>query len=204
MNGWPFLGATTLASLLAFAAVVSIEGTEEAGLRTLVRVTVRISFVYFLLVYSASSLRRLFPNAATRFLLRNRRQLGLSFFVAHMLHLDAIWLLSLLLGDAFQTDLVAVLFGGWVYLLATAMAITSTDRTAAWLGPRRWNALHKAGLHTLWITFVYQWVGKASENAAYVPVVVLTFVALGVRLAARRRQPKTGDAIATPGVRAAS
>lgn len=187
MRGFRIVAVATLVLLAHFGTVVSLYGTGEEGLRVLVRATARISFLFFLPVYIASSARRLWPTPTTRFLLRNRRYLGLSFFVAHLLHLDAILLLDTLLGDAFRIDPLTLVGGGMAYVLVTAMALTSSDRAVRWLGPRRWSRLHRFGLHYIWAIWALDWTAKAVfAGPAYALPAILAFGALGVRIAARR------------------
>ena len=195
MNGPRLVGVATLGLLGLFASVLATQGSDEAGLRALVRVTARASFLIFIAVYAASSWRRVFPGAASHWLLRNRRYLGLSFAVAHLLHLDAIWLLSLLLGDAFRVDPITGIFGGIAYALIGAMALTSSDRAVAWLGPRRWNALHRLGIHWIWGVFAFDWTLSCFESLAYLPLAALSYGALGLRLAARRARARAGSPV---------
>ena len=72
MNGrrLVFTGCLLLTTL--FLVALSGLGTEEPGLSALVRWTARVSFALFLPVYAASSLQRLWPGAASHWLLRNR------------------------------------------------------------------------------------------------------------------------------------
>ena len=117
----------------------------------------------------------------------------MSFAWAHGLHALAIALLALLLGDAFEADAATIVGGGLGYLLTAAMALTSFDRTARWLGPRRWKLLHRAGFHWLWFIFALNWTGAAvAESLFYLPFAALTWAAAGLRLAAlrARAQPR--------------
>ena len=167
------------------------------GLGVLVRATARLSFLFFLPAYLASSARRLWPNDTTRWLLRNRRYLGVSFFMAHGLHLDAIFLMATLQGDAFRIELPTLLGGGLAYLLVTAMALTSSDRAVKWLGQERWSRLHRFGIHYIWFIWLLQWTPLAFTSPGYATLLLLTLAALGVRIAARRSrgaQPATAPA----------
>lgn len=194
MNGGRLVATLAAALLALFFGVFAIAGTGEYGVGLVTRVTIRAAFPIFLAAYLASSLRRLWPSDATRWLLRNRRYLGISFGIAMALHLEAIWLLDLLHGDAFVVDPITLIFGGLAYVFTAAMTFTSFDHTAAWLGPRRWNALHRAGLHYVWIIFAVQWLGLASEGHLYVQALLaLHLAALGTRLLARRRARSGGS-----------
>jgi hypothetical protein len=196
-NGWPVFGL--LAALLSalFAAALAAFGTDEAGLRALVRFTARDSFAMFLPVYAAAPLRQLFPSPATRWLLRNRRYLGVSFAWAHGLHALAIAMLVVLLGDAFEASAVTLVFGSFAYLLLAGMVLTSFDRTARWLGPHRWALLHRTGLHTLWVVFAVTWTLSAASSPVYLPFAALAWSAAALRFAAlrpRRAAPASAPA----------
>ena len=192
-GGWLVAGVALL--LLAMTALIlGWAGTGEPGLRMLVRATARSSLVLFAAAFTASSLRRLWPTPATGWLLRQRRYLGLSFAVSHTLHALAIAGLGLVLGDAFQIDRVTVIFGGGAYAMIALMAATSFDRSAAWLGRRRWRVLHLVGGYWIWIIFVNSYtargvmaIARGSEPLAYVPVAIFVWAMLGVRVAAALR-----------------
>ncbi len=193
MHGGRLVGAITLALLVLFAGTLALAGTGEAGVGLLTRNTVRAAFPLFLLAYVASSARRLWPGDFTRWLLRNRRYVGISFGIAMALHLDAIFLLGLLLGDAFQSPLTTIVFGGLAYVFIAAMMFTSFDRTAAWLGPERWNRLHRVGIHYVAFIFLVQWLGKTTESLLYLPFLLAMLGAFAVRFAARRARATSRD-----------
>jgi hypothetical protein len=194
MNGGRLVGSITLALFALFFGVLALAGTEEYGVRLLTRTTVRAAFLLFLLAYVASSARRLWPGDATRWLLRNRRYIGIGFGIAMALHLDAILLLNLLLGDSFTSPIATLLFGGLAYGFIAAMTFTSFDRTAAWLGPQRWNTLHTVGIHYVGIVFLVQWLGMLTESFLYLPFLLAMLGGFAVRFAARRSRAAARDA----------
>src|SRR5262245_37982284 len=107
-QGWPLVGVASAALIALQIAILAIAGTEEPGVRELVRLSARASFAIFLLVFVARPSRVFWPGRFTRWLVRNRRQLGVSFAVAHFLHLGDIVLLALLLGDGFEVSPVTL------------------------------------------------------------------------------------------------
>jgi len=185
-EGWRLFGLMAVLLTALFAGAFAGFGTDEAGLRALVRLTARASFLVFVPVYVAAPLRRLWPAPASRWLVRNRRHLGLSFAWAHGLHALAIGMLALLLGDAFEVDPATLVVGGFAYALLAGMALTSFDRTARWLGPRRWRILHRTGLHTLWFVFAFDWTLGAATSPSYLPFAALVWGAAILRFAALR------------------
>ena len=193
VNGWPLVGWAALAIAVMIAACLAVAGTDEAGIRMVIRATARSSVVLFTLAFTASSLRRVWPNASTRWLLANRRQLGVSFAVSHFAHLIALFVLAdwSLAGLYESAGAVTLIFGGIAYVFLTLMTITSFDRTAAMLSPRAWKRLHTVGAYYIWFIFALSYVPRAFMEAAYVPLAALVIAALVLRLAspalARRR-----------------
>ena len=180
------VAAGSLVVLALCALVLASEGSDEQGLRALVRTTARVALVFFLAAYVASSLRRLWRVPATAWLLRNRRYVGLSFAVAHAAHAVAIGLLALLLGDAFRTEPVSLAGGGLGYLFTAALAATSSDRAVAWLGAARWRLLHRVGVHWLWLIFAVTEIPAALRSPVHFALAALVVAGAGTRIAALR------------------
>ena len=68
------------------------------------------------------------------------------------------------------------------------MAATSFDRTAAWLGRRRWKVLHTVGGYYLWFVFLFTYLGNTARAPWLFAPVVLLLAVLAVRLYARLRR----------------
>ncbi len=179
------------AFVLAVAAAAAIGMAAEAvdGVRSIVRLTARLSFALFLLAYTASALAVLVPSAATRWQRRNRRYLGLSFALSHGVH--ALVIIGLVALDPALfwrlTNVGSVLSAGIAYLFILAMAVTSFPATAAALGPRWWRILHTAGIHYVWISFLAAFGKRAAADPSYASAVVLLGIALLLRLGGWRR-----------------
>jgi sulfoxide reductase heme-binding subunit YedZ len=176
------------------ALLLARYGSDEAGIRIVIRATARTSFALFILAFVAAALRRAWRSPTSAWLLANRRYLGVSFAVSHGLHLLAIlalydWSLRRFFSE---TALPAIVLGGLGYVFVVAMTITSFDRTAAWLGPQRWRRLHTAGMYLLWTIFTISYVPRAlMESPAYAPLALASLGALTLRLMNRpgRRRP---------------
>ncbi len=158
-------------------------------MRMVIRITARTSLVLFALAFSAQAMLTLWPSALTRWQRRNRRQLGLAFAVSHTIHAAAILAFARMDPQAFHEHVMpgTLVSGGIAYAFIIAMAATSFDRTAAWMGPAAWRTLHWLGGYYLWVSFVVT-NGKRSVRARSMPCpVVLMLVILLLRIAARRR-----------------
>jgi hypothetical protein len=134
-----------------------------------VRTTARTSVLLFGVAFAASSLRLLWPNEATRWLLANRRYVGVSFATSHATHLLALLALADWSFATFvaMSDWTGLVLGGLGYLVIAAMTATSFDRTAAWLGPRRWQRLHTAGGWYLWFIFFASFAPRVGASLSY-------------------------------------
>src|SRR4029453_2488027 len=111
------------------AAVFAVAGGGEAGLRAAIRLSAKTSLALFTTAFIASSLRALWPNQLTRWLLANRRYVGVSFAASHAIHLFAI-LALLWVAPGFEIEMPTLIGGGLAYVFLAAMAATSFDRTA--------------------------------------------------------------------------
>jgi methionine sulfoxide reductase heme-binding subunit len=189
--GWPIVGWATLLLGAMIAAILAVAGTGEDAIRIVIRATARTSVVLFTAAFVASALRRAWPGSASGWLFANRRYLGVSFAVSHAFHLTAIlalagWSVSRMVA---ATSPVIAILGGVAYLLILAMVATSFDRTAAWLGPRKWSRLHTIGVYWIWTIFFASFAPHAFTSPLYVPFALLLVAALGIRVWQRRRVP---------------
>ena len=189
LRGWRLVGLTALAAGLLTFATYAAAGGDREGLSAAVRWTARLSGSLFLLAFSASSLRQLWPNPLTHYLLSNRRYLGVSFGVAHAWHLCAV--IAFLRRPEVDPEPVSLIVGLLTVGFIAAMLATSFDASAAWLGARRWKLLHTTGGWLIWIVFFYTWAGAALTQPISGLMVLLTLAALGVRIVAvrARRRP---------------
>lgn len=166
------------------AIVLGVHGTGEDGMRALLRATARTSLALFLLAYLASTLRALVDRPFTRWLIRNRRYVGVSFAVSHLVH--GIAIVGLSRATATPPEPGTLVAGGLAYGLLAAMTATSFDRSAGWLGPRAWSRLHRTGIHYLWFVFAFTFAGTLSQaQGAHAVWAALSSAALVGALALR-------------------
>jgi len=182
----------SLAIVAMTIAILVGVGTDELGVRMLIRTTARSSLTLFLLAFVASSAARLWPNALTQWLLRNRRYLGLSFALSHFIHLGAVGTLAMRWPHPFMEQSASALTlvgGGAGYLGLALMVATSWDGAVRALGGKRWRVLHLAGSWILWIIFAQSYAGRAV--GAPWPYALVMFAIVGVvvvRVVAWRRR----------------
>lgn len=179
------------ASTLLIELIASLgDAPLDVGVHAFVQITARTSLIWFVMAFIASPLVTLRPSAPSKWLLRNRRYLGLAMAVSHAGHLLGILTLTARHGAAFSTTIAAsTAFGGTLgYLLLAAMTATSTERGVAWLGRGRWRTLHRTGMWSFWAIFFATYMGVVGRSiwASLAVVVLLGALALRVATAWRR------------------
>jgi methionine sulfoxide reductase heme-binding subunit len=179
-KGWWLVAWTALTVGTIAALVLAIHGSKQQGMYLILRATARTSLVLFLAVFVASPLRAAWPSRATRWLVENRRYLGVSFAASHTVHFAAI--IGLTRVSPERPDLVVLLLGALGYAFILAMTATSFDTTAAWLGPRRWKMLHSCGVYYIWSVFTLTSLGGVTHDPLSVVSVALLASALLLRL----------------------
>jgi len=132
-------------------------GVNEYSLRMMTRHTARFSFMIFIITFTASSLVAFYPGKALKYVLRNRRYFGLSFALAHTIHLGAI--VSFISLTEHEVQLPAILFGGTGYLFIALMALTSNNQSMRALG-RNWKRLHTVGGYLILFGFAQTYLSR--------------------------------------------
>jgi DMSO/TMAO reductase YedYZ heme-binding membrane subunit len=140
----------------------------------------------------------LWPGTLTRWLRANRRYVGVAFAGSHAVHAVAIAAFGILDRAEFmqQTMVANFAFGGLAYGFIVAMAATSFNRSAAWLGTKAWGRLHAIGGFYVWVTFFVSAAKRAIYTPSYWVYVAVLVAILGVKLAARiRAAPARNSAV---------
>ncbi len=101
-QGWIIVGWAALALTSMVALLIAIYGAGEEGVHVVIRATARTSFFLFLTAFTATALVKLWPGAMTKWIRANRRYIGVSFAVSHLLHAIAIVTLAVLTSGAFD------------------------------------------------------------------------------------------------------
>ncbi len=187
-EGWPLLGVLSAGLFAMTIAVLATAGIEEEGVRMLIRATARSSVVLFCLAYSTAALVRFWPSDATRWLIRNRRYVGLGFAVSHAIHYAAVYAVSRIDPQQFfveegreLTGFVTVMT---VVFLAALVAL-SFDTTQRWAGPKGWRSAHWLLCAAFWVFFLSAYGGRVAEGELfYAPFLALLIATMGLRVAA--------------------
>ena len=200
LEGWILVLWVALGLGLMVAAVFADSGAADLDtVKRGLRATARTSVALFLCAFAASSLRRLWPNRATGWLLRNRRYVGVSFAVSHFVHLGLIASLAHFTPERFTGNPAGLIPGFTAYLFIAAMTATSFDRTTRWLGKVWWRRLHLAGSWWIWAVFTGNYASKVASGPGYAiaalacAAVAALRITAWLRARARRRRLAPGS-----------
>jgi sulfoxide reductase heme-binding subunit YedZ len=200
LQGWTlfwFLAACLLAVELRLVSV--IDWSNSADIRWLMGINWRLAAPYFLLTFGATPLHQLFPGRATRWLLANRRYVGLAFAVGAFCQLLPIVTLAL----RFQPALADIhsassQFGeDCIYLTLVLMTVTSFRATNRHMSRTTWRRLHSSGIYLLaglyGVTYVFS--ALYETDATYVVLGTAFVIAWGLRAVVwwRRRDQLGGQ-----------
>jgi DMSO/TMAO reductase YedYZ heme-binding membrane subunit len=201
INSWNlFLLITAPISTVMVLSMLRTELTSGPAVSTMIELSVRCAVPLLFVAFAASSVNVLFPGVFGRWLLRNRKFIGLSFAATMAWQLlFIIWMVG------FYTDhyvekvyaLSDVIEGVGGYLLLIAMVLTSFKFGRRRLSSKQWKYLHKGGIYWLWI---YVWIAYWFHMFYYgnKPLAIdyvfywAGFLAWGLRMAAwtKRRWPQ--------------
>lgn len=193
LNGWPLFFLIAALNALIMAVGFSIVGANTAQATVdLIRLSVQISAPWIYLTFIASALVKLYPSQTSRWLLRNRRYLGLSFAAAMGWQLIFIIVLFVLYMPYYMQeihrpfDLIGRVFA---YFVLFAMTISSFYPVRRRMRPQHWRWLHLFGV---WFFFLSMWTSYGSiiiiPGAPLIAYVLffLASIALIIRLMAYR------------------
>jgi len=156
LNDWPlFYWIAALDSAAVIAYLPTQDLSTPVGVSEMIQCSVRCCVPFLYLAFAASSINVLASSPFSRWLLRNRRYIGLSF--AAGMGWQLLFILWLLLGHSeyfmeevyWVPDLIFQIPG---YFLLVAMVVTSFHPVRRKMNRRAWRALHWVGIYFLWYT----------------------------------------------------
>ena len=163
LNKWGLFWLVTAPVSAAMIVAMTVKDLSSGpGVSSMIQLSVRCSVPWLYIAFAASSLQVLFPGHFSRWLLRNRKYIGLCFAAAMAWQgLFILWMVTVhtdyyvnevyVLRDAIEGVV------GYAFLLA--MTLTSFPKGRRLLKPKQWRILHLSGIYFLWAYAfsVYWW-----------------------------------------------
>jgi methionine sulfoxide reductase heme-binding subunit len=143
---WTLALATSVANLLGLP---NLDFHSARGMSPIILRSVRCALPLFLVAFTASSLATLWPSAFTRWLLANRRYIGLAFAFAMAWHFSFVAYTIGSFGNPLNAKATALDAIGFVFLLL--LTLTSFRAGARRLSQSNWRRLHKTGVYVIWL-----------------------------------------------------
>lgn len=185
-RGWDVTFVTTIAFGIVLGGLFYNHGaiTEEWS-REVLRFTGRASFPLFLLMFSASSVNRLFPSSLSRWLVQNRKYMGLAFAILYVYHSVGLVGLRVLTGSSGIEGLELFLSIA-AYIFMVAMIMTSFDAIRRKMSRWAWQSLHGTGMLIIWYFFLAEFIHKAEDSNFwfYTPLAALSGLTMVLRVVA--------------------
>lgn len=210
LNGWSLFALIVVPMCVAvWGAITATDLSSARGVSSMIAFSVRLAVPWLFIAFAASSLAVLIPGGFTRWLLRNRRIMGLCFATGMAWQLlFIVWLVTAhfdyYMAEAYSIYDLAEQVPGYFILLA--MTLTSFRSGRSRLTSRQWRMLHKGGIYFLWgvIWSTYWFELYYYDDAQAIDVIYywMGFAAWGARMAAwvrKRGQPlRASQRMATP------
>ena len=195
LNGWPLfflIAAVTFAAMVTAYLVIGADSPEAAI--SLIRLSVQFASPWVFLAFIARPMTQLFPGNLSKWLLRNRRYLGLSFAAGFGWQAVFIGVLLALHNAYYWEEMhndIDLLLRMASYVFLVALTITSFYPVRRKMRPEHWRWLHLVGIWYFWAAIWASYAPMAlSSNAKTVDVVyaVVGLAALALRAAAYLRK----------------
>ena len=169
--------AAFCAALSLAVAVLAVAGTGEKGTGTALHLTGRLSFLLFWPAYAGAALATFF-GLRCKILVRHRRDFGLAYASAHLVHVGLVAHLVSMSERPFIEAIMPFFAVGviWTYLLA----LFSWERFSRLLSRSLWRALHNIGLEYLALVFFSDLVLQPIQGDAKRPLEYLPFSILAI------------------------
>ena len=147
--------AAFFVALALTAIVLAIMGTGEKGMGIALRLTGRLSFLFFWPAYTGAAIAALF-GPRFNILAQRAGDFGLAYASAHLVHVGLVAHLVSTSQPPITEAIMPFFAVGvvWTYLLA----LSSWERLSKLLSPNLWRALHNIGLEYLAIVFFADFV----------------------------------------------
>ncbi len=173
--GWQLTRLIVLSTLGIFGIMLMLIGWNEEGLRMLIKWSARIGLVFFCLAFGARGIHLWLKNSMSFWVLMNRRYLGVSFAIIHLIHFSFLGLLQYFFYPVFtERSFLSFIPGGIAYVFVVLLLLTSFDQYAKLLSKANWKKLHLFGGFWIWMIFTVRYARGAIGGEVFgIPFLIL-------------------------------
>jgi sulfoxide reductase heme-binding subunit YedZ len=192
INGWSLFWLISIPiSLLLLATMAGTDLSSGPGVSSMIQLSVRCAIPWLYLAFAASSINILFPGEGSRWLLRNRKIMGMCLAAAMAWQLLFILWMVGIYSDYYVEEVYAftdALEGVVGYVFLFAMTVTTFKFGRSRITPKQWKYLHTTGIYFVW---GYAWVVYWYQIFYYDSTLIIDYLyywagtlAWGLRIAA--------------------
>jgi methionine sulfoxide reductase heme-binding subunit len=150
LGSWRLFWVLALATSTAIClGLPSTDFHTVRGMEFIILRSVRCALPLFLVAFTASSLATLWPSRGTRWLLANRRYIGLAFAFTMAWHFSFVAYSIWMFGNRLNAKATALDVIGLIFLLL--LTLTSFRWSKRRLSAATWRRLHKIGVYVIWL-----------------------------------------------------
>jgi DMSO/TMAO reductase YedYZ heme-binding membrane subunit len=197
INGWPLFALIAIPiSILVILEMINLDMSTGPAVSEMIGYSVRLAIPFIYIVVATSSLQILYPSVFSRWLLRNRKYVGLCFAVAMAWQGLYIFIISTFFREYYFENIYVLrdeLEGTVGYIFLTFMILTSFQITRKKITQKQWKLIQQGGIYILWAYpfSVYWWNLYYYESPPLLHDYVFYwtgFIAFGLRIAAWGKQ----------------
>lgn len=185
LSSWRlFWALALLISLIDGLGIRSADLHTSRGTAPVIVLAVRCALPLFVLAFTASSLAALWPGEPARWLLSNRRHIGLAFAFGMAWHFTFVAYFFWAFGVHLNRTVITLDLIGLAFLLA--LTTTSFRWASRHLTRKAWRRLHKCGVYAIWLLALYIYAESVrwGPDAFNLSALAILLAAWGLRLAA--------------------
>jgi DMSO/TMAO reductase YedYZ heme-binding membrane subunit len=163
INGWPLFALIAIPiSILVILEMMSLDMSTAPAVSEMIGYSVRLAIPFIYIVVAASSLQILYPSIFSKWLLRNRKYVGLCFAVAMAWQGLFIFIISTFFREYYFESIYVLrdeIEGSVGYIFLTGMILTSFQVTRKKITQKQWKLIQQGGMYVLWAYpfSVYWW-----------------------------------------------
>lgn len=196
IGSWRLFGVLALATSIAIC--LGLPGTDfhsAHGMEPIILRSVRCALPLFLVAFTASSLVTLWPGRGTRWLLANRRYIGLAFAFAMAWHFSFVGYSIWMFGNKLNAKATTLDVIGLIFLLL--LTLTSFRWSKRRLSSAAWRRLHKTGVYVIWLlaTEIFAGIVRGGGDRIHDAFLSLLLAAWLLRVAAWMKQRQRYSAV---------
>ena len=183
MRSWKIVAYTVGVSLLIFVTIFLFNGFTEEANRITIRLSARISATLFAFAFGSSAMQYFAKGEFTFWLLSNRKFLGISFAIVHIIHLILLGILHINFHPIFEVAAKSSIIGGGIaYGFLLIMLLTSFERYSRFLTAFQWKCIHTFGGYWIWFIYTKSYWKRLTTEWEYLPMVILFIAVLILRI----------------------